>query len=57
MLLFQSSTNAFVASTTSDSGGNYSFTVSDNATQYWLVTYNNGPPFIAGTSRRDLVGE
>lgn len=52
---FRTSDNAILASTTSDGSGNYSVTV-PVATACYLVATNTGPPFVAGTTRNDVVG-
>jgi hypothetical protein len=54
--LFRASDDALIATTTSDGSGNYSFTVADTSTLYWLEAYKSGSPDIAGTTVRTLVG-
>ena len=56
VLLFRTSDNLLIDSTTSDVNGNYSFTVSDNTTTYFLVAYFADAPDVAGTTRNDVVG-
>lgn len=46
---FNSVTNVFVATTTSDASGNYSFNLPKGNT-YFLVAYKSGTPNLAGTS-------
>jgi hypothetical protein len=43
-----------VAQTTSDGSGNYTFSVPDNASNYWVAMYESATP-RAGVSGRDLV--
>ena len=48
--LFLHGTNAYVASTTSDGGGNYLFVVPSNGPYYVRVTDSQGSPTVAGAS-------
>lgn len=54
--LYRTSDDVEVKSTTSDGSGNYSFTVADTSTQYYVVAYKAGAPDVAGTSVNTLVG-
>jgi len=54
--LFRTSDKAFIAATTSDASGNYSFTVSDTTTQYFVRAYKDGTPNVFGTTDKNLVG-
>ena len=56
VLLFRTSDNLLIDSTTSDVNGDYSIVVSDNTTQYFLVAYFADTPDVAGTTRNDVVG-
>ncbi len=52
--LFDTRTDAFIATTTSDGSGNYSFGVSGGGS-YYLVAYKAGVPDVAGTTANTLV--
>ena len=54
--LFRTSDKAFIAETTSDASGNYSFSVSDNTTQYFVRAFKDGTPNVFGTTDKNLVG-
>jgi len=53
--LFLTSGNVFVSSTTSDANGNFLFTVSSSAPQYFLVGYLAGSPDTEGTTVNTLT--
>lgn len=53
--LFVTRTDVKVASTTSDSSGNYSFQILVGG-PFYIVAYLEGSPDIAGTTVNDLVG-
>ncbi len=53
--LFDTRTDALIATTTSDGSGNYSFGVSGGGS-YYLVAYKAGVPDVAGTTINTLVG-
>lgn len=54
--LYRTSDDALIATTTSDGSGNYSFTLSNTTTQYYVVAYKAGSPDVAGTTVNTLVG-
>lgn len=54
--LFKASDKSFQQETTSDVNGNYSFTVLDDVTQYFIRSHKDGTPNIFGTTDRNLVG-
>jgi hypothetical protein len=54
--LFRSSNKSFVAEVVSGLDGSYSFTVSDNTTQYFVRAYKDGTPDVFGVTDRYLVG-
>ena len=51
---FHAGDNSWIARTTSDGSGNWSFTLPDNAGNYWVREYNPTGP-VAGTSDNTLV--
>lgn len=56
VLLFRTSDNVFIASTTSDAGGNYSFTgLPNNTTDYFVNGYLTGAPDLFGTTSDKLT--
>lgn len=55
VLCFRTSDDVLLASTTSDVSGNFTVAV-PMATQCFFLMYSVGPPFVAGTTRNDLVG-
>lgn len=54
--LFRSSDDALISSTTSDGSGNYSLTVANNTTQYYVMAYKAGSPDVAGVTVNTIVG-
>ena len=54
--LFLTATNVLVGTTTSDGGGNYTFTFSSTITgPFYIVAYLAGSPDVAGTTLNTLV--
>lgn len=53
--LFRTGDDSFVAQTTSDGSGNYSFTVSDNSSTYFVTAYKAGAPDVFGTTVNTLT--
>jgi len=51
--LFRTADDVFVATTTSDGSGNYSFSLAGGGT-YYLVAYKAGAPDVAGTTVNTL---
>lgn len=56
VVAYNSADNTIAASGTSNAQGEYSLTVAGPG-PFYLVAYVAGPPFRAGTTRRDLAGE
>ena len=56
VLLFRTSDNVIIGTTTSDVAGNYSFTVSDGTTAYFLVSYHANVPDVTGATLNTIVG-
>lgn len=54
--LYQKDTMAFVAQTISDGSGNYSFTVPNNSTEYFVVIHREDVVSLAGVTLRNLRG-
>lgn len=54
--LFRTSDDVWIATTTSDGSGNYSFTVPNTATTYYVVAYKAGSPDVTGTTVNTLLG-
>jgi hypothetical protein len=55
--LYLTATDTVVQTTTSDASGQYSFTVADNSTHYYLVAYKPGAVDLAGTTVNTLTGQ
>jgi hypothetical protein len=53
--LFRTSDKAFVAETTSNASGEYSFTINSKVRQHFLIGYKSGTPNRFGTSDRNVV--
>lgn len=53
--LFQTQGNVFVATTTSDASGNYSFSVPGNSSASFVVAYKAGSPDVSGTTLNTLI--
>jgi len=56
VLLFRTSDNVIIGTTTSDGAGNYSFTVSDGTTAYFLVAYYANAPDVTGATLNTIFG-
>lgn len=54
--LFATTTNAFIATVTSDANGAYSFSVASPGIHQFIVSYKSGSPDVAGTSLNNLYG-
>lgn len=54
--LFRTNDKLFVEQTTSDANGNYSFTVNDNMTEYFVRAHKDGTPSVFGTTDDNLTG-
>ena len=54
--LFRTGDDSAVAKTTSDGSGNYSFTLGDNAGNFYVVAYLPGAPDVAGVTVNTLIG-
>lgn len=48
--LFQSGSNLYLQTTTSDGSGNYSFIVPTNSSKYYVRAYKEGSPNLFGTT-------
>jgi hypothetical protein len=53
--LFRTSDDVKVATTVSDAGGNYSFSLIEDGNTYYAVAYKAGSPDLAGTTVNTLV--
>ena len=53
--LFRVGDNSWVARTTSDGSGNYSFTLPENAGLFFTRAYKVGAPDVFGTTKNSLV--
>ena len=47
--------DTWVATTTSDGSGNFSFSVSQNSTYYWMRAYKTGSPDTSGVTINTVV--
>ena len=56
VMLFRTSDNVMIGTTTSDGTGAYSFVVPDGVTAYFLVAYHPNAPDTAGTTLNTIVG-
>lgn len=54
--LFRTSNKKFIDEKTSDGNGNYTFTVSDTTTEYFVKAHKDETPNVFGVTDRDLKG-
>ena len=53
--LYQTGSDSVLGKTVSDGSGNYSFSISSNSGNFYVVSYKSGSPDVAGTTVNTLV--